>query len=695
MKAPRFLLGATLLFWGWQAQLPVMGILLAVGIESAAFIKARWDFSDDDFSRAWVFCTLLFLAAAVYAFTENEGPTTFQGFFHEPNLRTERGAGLTTARTAASLIKWLPMIFFLFMAAQVFSSRGGIPLATISLILRRRWKKAKKLGRPLPISPNVDISYAYFALCLFGASSHSSGESTEFFWGVCVLLTWALWSHRSPRFSGPTWAGALAVAIVLGYFGQGGLGRLRSYLETFNPQWLTGFSRRGFDASHSRTALGQIGKVKTSAKIVIRLEPKEHSPAPTLLREACYRTYKAQTWYAGNSRDEFENLLAETNATTWVLLPDKTNKAVVNLACYLQNGQGLLPLPIGAGRLENLPAWVLRKNTAGTVLAEGPGLVIFDARYGPGATIDSAPASEDFVVPPREVEGLEQVISEMQLTNRTVEAAMHTMNGFFQGQFKYRTWQDWDRVVNTNETPLARFLLHSRSGHCEYFATATVLLMRKLGIPARYAVGYAVHELAGRKYVVRLRDAHAWCLVWNENKKLWQDFDTTPASWVESEAGTTSPLQFIEDGWSRMVYELSRLRWGQTHMRQYLLWALVPTLLLLLYQIIFRSRRRRHRSTEAGAAGATAWPGLDSELYRLEEKLSERGLVRGVSEPISTWLRRATSDPALAGAEMPLRELLGLHYRYRFDPQGLNETDREALRRAATKCLAGVEQARV
>jgi hypothetical protein len=35
-----------------------------------------------------------------------------------------------------------------------------------------------------------------------------------------------------------------------------------------------------------------------------------------------------------------------------------------------------------------------------------------------------------------------------------------------------------------------------------------------------------------------------------------------------------------------------------------------------------------------------------------------------------------------------LQELLNLHYRYRFDPEGLNQTDREGLRRAAAGCLA-------
>ena len=39
-----------------------------------------------------------------------------------------------------SLIRWVPMVFFLFVCAQAFSSRQEIPLHTISLILQRRAK---------------------------------------------------------------------------------------------------------------------------------------------------------------------------------------------------------------------------------------------------------------------------------------------------------------------------------------------------------------------------------------------------------------------------------------------------------------------------------------------------------------------------------------------------------------------------
>jgi hypothetical protein len=173
---------------------------------------------------------------------------------------------------------------------------------------------------------------------------------------------------------------------------------------------------------------------------------------------------------------------------------------------------------------------------------------------------------------------------------------LRTLSGFFEdtNKYSYSTWQGFGRPKGTNETPLSRFLLRTRSGHCEYFATATVLLLRRLDIPARYAVGYAVHEGSNGKYGVRQRDAHAWCLAWNPSSATWQDFDTTPASWLKTEANRASLTQYLSDCWSRVMFEFAKLRWGQTHRRQYFLWALAPVLALLLYQIIFRSRRRRH-----------------------------------------------------------------------------------------------------
>src|SRR5262245_42380990 len=99
MKPPPLLLGAGLLFWGWQTGFLIIALLMAVILEGARFTRLRWDFSDDDFTRIWTFCTILFLAAALYAFTSSEGPSNFRVFFQDPNFSTQRHASNSTART--------------------------------------------------------------------------------------------------------------------------------------------------------------------------------------------------------------------------------------------------------------------------------------------------------------------------------------------------------------------------------------------------------------------------------------------------------------------------------------------------------------------------------------------------------------------------------------------------------------------
>jgi hypothetical protein len=113
---------------------------------------------------------------------------------------------------------------------------------------------------------------------------------------------------------------------------------------------------------------------------------------------------------------------------------------------------------------------------------------------------------------------------------------------------------------------------------------------------------------------------------------------------------------------------------------------LVPVLGLLLVQII-RQRRRRGADKGAGARRKVLWPGLDSEFYQIEKELAGRGVVRGLNEPLAGWLERAAREPSLAALKNPLRALLHLHYRYRFDPEGLSDTDRAELRRAARECI--------
>ena len=219
-------------------------------------------------------------------------------------------------------------------------------------------------------------------------------------------------------------------------------------------------------------------------------------------------------------------------------------------------------------------------------------------------------------------------------------------------------------------------------------------MLRELGIPARYAVGYYVHETRGTGYVVRERDAHAWTLIWNEGTQTWDDFDTTPPSWVGVESGNKRFADFIANIKSWIGLQISKLRWRQANLQQYIVWALVPVLLVLLYHILFRRRGRMKRDDHNRHPAQIAWPGLDSEFFLLEKKLAALGLPRQPGESLSVWLERALAAPALIELREPLRELLQLHYRHRFDPLGLSVPEREELKRRAEQALVTISSAK-
>jgi len=60
--------------------------------------------------------------------------------------------------------------------------------------------------------------------------------------------------------------------------------------------------------------------------------------------------------------------------------------------------------------------------------------------------------------------------------------------------------------------PIEDFVANHRTGHCEYYASALVMMLRSQGIPARLIVGFHCGEynLLGGYYQVRQRHAHAW-----------------------------------------------------------------------------------------------------------------------------------------------------------------------------------------
>ncbi len=76
------------------------------------------------------------------------------------------------------------------------------------------------------------------------------------------------------------------------------------------------------------------------------------------------------------------------------------------------------------------------------------------------------------------------------------------------------------------QDPVAWVLFDYKKAFCNYYASAEVLLLRSIGIPARMAVGFAQGQLENGVYVVRRRDAHAWPEVYFPGYG-WLEFEPT------------------------------------------------------------------------------------------------------------------------------------------------------------------------
>ena len=86
-----------------------------------------------------------------------------------------------------------------------------------------------------------------------------------------------------------------------------------------------------------------------------------------------------------------------------------------------------------------------------------------------------------------------------------------------------------DFAAAGSQSPIEAFLLNESAGHCEYFASAMVVLARELGLPARLINGFAggqENRIGGFIELAR-SDAHTWVEIHYEDAG-WVRYDPTP-----------------------------------------------------------------------------------------------------------------------------------------------------------------------
>ncbi len=643
-RAPAGLLAAALLFWAAQTGAWLAAAPMAVVLLVARLSRRRWELSRRDFHRIGDLSTLLFVALVFYLYLTRE-----------------------MIRAVGTVLAWLPAACFPLIAAQSLSAAGRLDMGALFWSMRRNPEGAA----------GVDVSYPYFALCLLSAGA--ANVRTPFYYGgMCALVAAALWRARSRAAPVWAWAALVAAAGVLGFFLQSGLAGLQRSLENAALEAVFGAGAGDADPYLSRTALGQIGRIQQSGEIVLRVSA-EHPPA--LLRQASYNRYRNAQWFA---RDPgFAPVRGSADGAAWELAPGATEPGGVLVTAAWPRGEGVLALPLSAARVEGLPAGSVGRNRLGAVrAAAAPAVVRYRVLDGVGAARDAAPGPADLELPIAEAALFRALARELGLDRLPPRRALAAIKSYFADRFRYSVFQD-----HAGADPLRDFLLKTRTGHCEYFASAATLLLRAAGIPSRYAVGYSVQEYSRLEgsFVVRQRHAHAWALAYVDG--AWTDVDTTPISWGLVERSRASRLEPLSDAaeWARLRLALWRLRLAHADARGPTAWVL---LLVLSAWIAWKAADllRSSRLAAAAVAAPPVLPGADSEFYAVAELLSRAGLGRRPEEASRTWLERIE---AAAGAQKvaPLRGLLALHDRYRFDPLGLRAEERDALRRDARSWL--------
>ncbi len=110
--------------------------------------------------------------------------------------------------------------------------------------------------------------------------------------------------------------------------------------------------------------------------------------------------------------------------------------------------------------------------------------------------------------------------------------------GRYDASQPFRTFTEMD--------PVEEFLFHGGQGWCVHFASAATLMLRAVGVPARFVTGYVVSGTTEIAADVLDRDGHAWCeaYVQSERGARWVIVDPsiTPGGDLPTAAGLSRLL---------------------------------------------------------------------------------------------------------------------------------------------------------
>lgn len=661
-STPRFLLGALIIFWGFLTQQLWVALVLSPIIEFARFKKLVFHMAPQDFNKFVDISTVLMAGSVVYALT------------------------VDAHHTLSLILKWLPIMLFPVIAAQEYSHSGRIDLRSFFLTIR------KKADQQFYDSITINISFIYAAIVLFSAAS-STLYQPVFYSGTCFFTVWALFSVRPSRYSAIVIIICLILITGSGYMVHK---KIRS-TGTKVTQWIMSRYYHGYaaDPFRAHTAIGEIGRLKLSNNIILRARFfSKKKTSPFLLHQASFNRFTMSTWF---TNAQFSNVPYNESQGVWeinrltqeypmlkkeeIVTPDQFREnlpGIEQMKIYLKptKDKAVLALPRGVFTLAQPKAESCEINNFQTVRVKDPSslitsLVFFNKQF----SFNSEPSEDDLSIHKKERQGLMQFVEENKLNDIPKEELPNYLKHLFARNFNYSLEL---KGKGLKKTALENFLLNTRSGHCELFATATVLILRQAGIPARYATGFIVHETSpfNNYMVVRNRDAHAWVEVYLNGK--WENLDTTPPSLLTIDADSVQPF-WLEDLFSAIGFSFFRLRHetGKALLENYGLWLILPLAGLLFFRLRAKGDIRRTKIEQGNKKKETS---PDKEPFlKLEQTLNKKGFKRIDCETLTTWLHRINPRLDSQNLSALLEKIIQLRYIQRFNKNGLTQFQQSQL----------------
>jgi len=653
--APTLLLGAGLLLWGWQNGFLLYAVSMAFIIEMVHRVNWRWPVTDREFNNLTDLSGLGFFITVIYIFFD-------------------KGAvGIYT------ILSIMPFVLFLLVVIQLYSEQGGIKLSTLFVSLRKLdAKNSPELNR------RIDISLPYFIACIISASAGNI-RTIWFFILCCLLFGITLWFMRPvKRYRILTWVFMMALACGVAYGGQAGIRNLQASIERNFLSMFDNFMWRFRDPDRATTAIGTLGRLKLSDRILVRIKTDRSLTEPIYLSEASYNSYNYGVWSAVNP--VFEGVDPNPGEKSWTLNNNRPDSRA-EISVYMVKQSGVIPLPQGTSKISGKGIVAINRNNYGTIKMEmHEGWVRYTTGFQDRLISLPPPNDNDLSIKDSYRADLERYVDELHLRGKPDQEIVDIITRNFLENYTYSLTRN---QIFPRGRYLADFLFNSKSGHCEFFATATVLLLRTVGIPARYEVGYATqeHSALEGQYIARSRHAHSWALGFIKDR--WIRIDTTPSVWASEGEEQSSAFQPVTDLFSWISFTISKWRSGDDPEEESnsnnLLWLLMPLVIILFWRLYFKERIQR-TSTSHEVRVKRLLQGQDSVFYQVVDLLERAGYKRSRDETLLHWItginHLVPGDRLLTAAS--------LHYQYRFDPAGLPASSRQKLHNLVSQLLSDI-----